>query len=48
MQKADITAEVEDLGNNNWMVFIEGESFNIHAPNEATAKARAIQKFIQS
>jgi hypothetical protein len=48
MQKVDIIAEVEDLGNNKWIVFIEGESFHIYSPNEATAKARAIQQFIQS
>ena len=48
MLKADIIAEVEDLGNNKWMVFIEGESFDIFAPNQATAKDRAIKKFIQS
>ena len=48
MLRADIIAEVEDLGNNQWIVFIEGESFNIYAPNQATAKDRAINKFIQS
>ena len=48
MLRADIIAETEDLGNNKWIVLIEGESFHIYSPNEKTAKDRAIKQFIQS
>lgn len=46
MQKADILAEVEHLGDNDYIVIIEGETFEISAPSETIAKDIAIKQFI--
>jgi len=44
MQKLSI--DLEDLGNNKWLVIINGEEFNIYAPNEITARSRAIERYL--
>ena len=47
MQKMQsLNIEVEDIGNNKWIVLIDGETYEIYAPNAETAKSRAIEKHI--
>ena len=35
--------EVEELGNNNYIVIIDGSMYEIYAPNCETAKQRAMR-----